>query len=254
MDDNLKTVIDSLAAHLAETDGEIGYWGDPIAEIGPPRSASKNSRVPPTPSVADKGRRLAYLKDEVIGDCHLCPLGDTRIKLVFGVGNPDAEVLFVGEGPGFEEDRKGEPFVGKAGQLLDRILRAIDLDRSNVYIANVVKCHPMINPGRPELRGNDRPPGAKEMETCFPFLKEQISIINPKIIVTLGATAARAMLQTGSGISRIRGTLQSVSFFDNRPPIPVLPTYHPAALLRDESLKRPVWEDMKLLKRFLAGH
>ncbi len=169
------------------------------------------------------------------------------------MGNPEAEVMFVGEGPGFDEDRQGEPFVGKAGQLLDKIISAIGLDRTKVYIANVVKCHPMVDPSTPEQRGNDRPPTPEEMETCSPFLREQIRIISPKVIVTLGATATKALLGRREGITSLRGQLFDFKVSEEAPSIKLLPTFHPAALLRDENLKRPVWEDMKLLKNTLLG-
>jgi DNA polymerase len=194
-----------------------------------------------------KAAQLVALYREEIGDCHRCPLGDTRMKLVFGVGNPEARVMFVGEGPGFDEDRKGEPFVGKAGQLLDKIMAAIGLDRTQVYIANAVKCHPMKDPGNPETRGNDRPPTPEEWTECLPFLKKQISIIRPEIIVVLGATALKALLGPVGGITSARGRIFPLSL-DDGTEIPVLPTFHPAALLRDPELKKPVWEDMKQLR------
>jgi DNA polymerase len=158
----------------------------------------------------------------------------------------------VGEGPGFDEDRQGEPFVGKAGQLLDKIMAAIGLDRTKVFIANVVKCHPMVDATQPDKRGNDRPPAPDEMAECLPFLKAQIAIIRPEIIVTLGATASKAVLGTTQGITALRGKIVPVPLIDGFPPVPVLPTFHPAALLRDPNLKRPVWEDMKLLKKTLG--
>src|SRR3954470_1607368 len=143
------SLIEALKAHLQENDGELSYWGETIAAAAPPKSA---------PPISSSREELERLRTETIGDCRLCPLSETRIKLVFGVGNANAKVLFVGEGPGFDEDRIGEPFVGKAGQLLDKILSAIQLDRTKVYIANIVKCHPMIDPQNPDKRGNDRPP------------------------------------------------------------------------------------------------
>ncbi|MCG3205280.1 MAG: hypothetical protein KCHDKBKB_01999 [Elusimicrobia bacterium] len=200
----------------------------------------------------DPASRLEILRTETIGDCHLCPLGDTRVKLVFGVGNPAAKVMFIGEGPGYDEDRKGEPFVGKAGQLLDKIMGAIGLDRTQVYIANMVKCHPMKDAAQPELRGNDRPPTPEEMDKCHPFLLEQIRIIHPKIIVTLGGVSSKALLNTTQGITALRGQLFDFKIDDHLPSIKVLPTFHPAALLRDESLKKWVWEDMKLLRSLLT--
>jgi DNA polymerase len=154
----------------------------------------------------------------------------TLLHLVFGVGNPNATVMFIGEGPGFDEDRLGEPFVGKAGQLLDKILSSIGLDRTKVYIANIVKCHPMVDPSKPDMRGNDRPPQPEEMDKCLPFLIEQIGIVRPSLVVTLGATATKALLQTSEGITRIRGQLREMDLLSDGTIIKVLPTYHPATI------------------------
>ena len=235
----LETFRHDLKNHLEENDGEVVYWG-------PPTLAMRASEGEPSKRV-----QLEKFRLEVVGDCHLCPLGDTRIKLVFGEGNAEADVMFIGEGPGFEEDRKGEPFVGKAGQLLDKIMAAIQLDRTKVYIANMIKCHPMVDPTNPDKRGNDRPPTPEEMAQCRPFLIEQIRIIRPKIIVTLGGVSSKALLQTNQGITALRGKMAELKIDEESAPIPVLPTFHPAALLRDESLKKAVWEDMKKLRSFL---
>ncbi len=224
---------------------------NPSTELGR-RGQTGTAPHPSNSEIQDKTSALEILRKNEIGDCLRCALGQTRKKLVFGVGNPAARVMFVGEGPGFEEDRQGEPFVGKAGQLLDKILAAIQLDRQKVYIANIVKCHPMVDPKKPEMRGNDRPPTPEEMAPCLSFLKKQIDIINPVIIVTLGATAAKALLNTFEGITRIRGKLRDVNIVDGKPPYKVLPTYHPAALLRNPDLKKDVWEDMKLLRQILS--
>lgn len=188
-----------------------------------------------------------------ISGCLKCPLGKSRTKFVFGVGNPKARLMFVGEGPGFQEDRKGEPFVGPAGQLLDKILVAMKLSRKDVYIANMVKCHPMIEPDQPDKRGNDRPPTQEEMATCYPYLQKQISLIRPKLLCALGSTAAKALLGTETPISKLRGKLIefSLSLYPDIPPIPLMPTYHPAALLRNPVLKKDVWEDMKVLLKML---
>lgn len=191
-----------------------------------------------------------------VESCKKCNLGFSRIKAVFGMGNPYSEVMFVGEGPGWEEDHQGLPFVGRAGQLLDKILASIDLDRTKVYIANIVKCHPMINPETPQARGNDRPPTSDEISACRYYLEEQIRIIKPRCIVALGNTAARFLLSETRGISTLRGrfyplSLSLFSLYDKE--ILVLPTYHPAALLRNPSLKKETWEDMKMLKKFLRG-
>jgi DNA polymerase len=206
----------------------------------------------PSASPEEKLRRLR----EEIGDCQRCPLGATRIKPAFGVGNPRARVMFVGEGPGYQEDRQGEPFVGRAGQLLDKILEATGLSRKPVesewkwiYIANMVKCHPMIDPSDNTKHGNDRPPTPEEMAVCSPFLMKQIRIIRPLFIVALGATAGKGLLKTEQGISKFRG--KWVDWSPEGEPglkIRLLPTYHPAALLRNPALKKDVWDDMKSLR------
>lgn len=167
-----------------------------------------------------------------LGDCTRCPLHEKRLNIVFGEGNPNARLMFVGEGPGADEDRQGRPFVGKAGQLLTRMIQAMNLDRSDVYIANVVKCRP---PG-------NRTPHRVEMDTCFPFLERQIAAISPSAIVALGKTATSALLMSDDPISRMRGR------FHDRQGIPVMPTYHPSFLLREEAdrkYKAEAWADLK---------
>lgn len=190
-----------------------------------------------------------------INDCQKCKLGRTRTNLVFGVGNPKAELMFVGEGPGFDEDRLGIPFIGRAGQLLTKIIESIKLTREEVYISNIVKCHPMKDPTHPEMRGNDRPPTQDEVAQCLPILFKQIGIIEPKIICTLGSPATKALLNLTEGIGKLRG-----KFYDFYPPygkfgepIKVIPTYHPAYLLRDPTRKREVWEDMKEIKKAMTS-
>src|ERR1044071_8986880 len=259
-----QTLVQSLKNQIEENDGELGYWGETIrlkssssnVLIEDPVSSKDSNRL--RRSITnfgndDKTQRLEILRKETIGDCRLCPLCEARTKIVFGVGNPESKVMFVGEGPGFDEDRIGDPFVGKAGQLLDKIMAAIGLNRSNVYIANIVKCHPMVDPTQPEKRGNDRPPLPSEIEKCLPFLKEQIAIIQPSVIVALGSTAAKVLLRRSDGITKVRGQIFEIELIPGQPPIPVLPTFHPAALLRDETLKKPVWEDMKLLRSIMTN-
>lgn len=168
-----------------------------------------------------------------LGDCRRCKLCRSRTNIVFGAGNPQARLMFIGEGPGQEEDRAGEPFVGAAGQLLNRIIDAIKLRRSDVYIANVVKCRP---PG-------NRLPEAEEIATCSAFLRRQINAIRPLFICTLGSCAAQTLLNTSEPVSRLRGR-----FLDYQG-IRVLPTFHPAYLLRNPEKKREVWEDMKRLMK-----
>jgi DNA polymerase len=168
-----------------------------------------------------------------LDDCQRCRLAGVRNKIVFGAGDPGAKLVFVGEGPGFEEDQQGLPFVGPAGQLLTRIIEAINLDRDQVYICNVIKCRP---PG-------NRNPDADELNACYPFLKRQIAAIRPDFIVALGTFAAQTLLGTTTPISRLRNR------FHDYNGIKVLPTYHPAYLLRNPDKKREVWEDMKMLMK-----
>ena len=169
--------------------------------------------------------------------CIRCPnLAASRKNVVFGVGNIHAELMFVGEAPGADEDEQGEPFVGKAGQLLTKIIQTMGYDRSSVYIANILKRRP-DTPG--QFAGN-RKPTPEEMKTCLPYLLEQINIIRPKAMVALGATAVEGLFGKTMGIMKLRGNWQSFGG------IPVMPTFHPAYLLRNQALseKRKVWEDM----------
>ena len=180
---------------------------------------------------------LAAIRTD-IGDCTRCKLhGMGRTQIVFGVGNPEADLMFVGEAPGADEDVQGFPFVGRAGQLLTKIIEAIGLKREDVYIANVIKCRP---PG-------NRNPEPDEVETCEPFLFRQIDVIKPKVVVALGTFAARALLRTLDPISRLRGRV-----YDYRG-AKLIPTFHPAYLLRTPSSKREVWEDMKLVRKLLQS-
>jgi DNA polymerase len=169
---------------------------------------------------------------KVISKCKKCPLGETRTKFVYGVGNPDADIIFIGEAPGRDEDLKGEPFVGRAGQLLDKILAAIKFKREDVYIANMLKCRPP----------NNRDPLPEEMAICFPYLAEQIRLIKPKIICALGRISAQALLQTTTPLGKLRKKWHDFGG------MPFMVTYHPAALLRFQSYKRDTWEDVQMLR------
>ena len=197
---------------------------------------------------------LEKLRQEVLS-CRKCGLGQYRLNAVFGVGNPDARLMFVGEGPGFQEDHQGEPFVGRSGQLLDKIMETVlGLKRSDVYIANIVKCHPMKNPETPEAHSNDRPPSPMETNECKDYLEEQIRIIQPVCIVPLGSVAAKFLLKSTEGISVLRGKEYEYDISDMpeiRHRIKIVPTYHPAALLRNPNLKRDTWYDIKLVKAIL---
>ena len=167
-----------------------------------------------------------------LGDCRRCKLHKQRKHIVFGAGNPRARLVLVGEGPGYEEDLQGMPFVGKAGQLLTKILKAINLTRKDVYFCNVIKCRP---PG-------NRNPEPDEIVACIPFLRRQIRAIGPKLICAMGTFAAQTLLQTDTPISQLRGD------FHVYEDIPLLPTYHPAYLLRNPDKKRDVWEDVQKLQ------
>lgn len=184
---------------------------------------------------AGEKRRAATLSElyDRIHTCTKCPLGHTRTNFVFGVGNPRAEIMFIGEAPGRDEDLKGEPFVGRAGQLLDKMLAAIELDRTQVYIANILKCRPPDN----------RDPLPEESEACLPHLAEQIRLIAPPFLVCLGRVSAQILLDTKTPISKLRG--RWFEFGASR----MLVTFHPAALLRNPDWKRDSWEDLKDLRR-----
>jgi DNA polymerase len=194
---------------------------------------------PPAAPVGAKAEQLAALRGPVLA-CTLCPhLVKSRTQVVFGVGNPEAEVMFVGEAPGEDEDLQGEPFVGKAGQLLTKIIVAMGFNREEVYIANVLKCRPDMPAGE---SGNRKPKPA-EMQTCLPYLRQQIDIIQPRALVALGATAMEGLLGASEPMAKLRGRWHDFHG------IPLMATYHPAYLLRNQSLteKRKVWEDMLLV-------
>ena len=185
-------------------------------------------------SGATNADKLERLRLEVIGDCTRCKLHRGRSRLVFGVGNPNASLVFVGEGPGADEDRQGVPFVGKAGQLLTRMIEAMSFTRDDVYICNVVKCRPPSN----------RDPEPDEVEACEPFLQAQLAILRPRAIVALGRHAAQTLLRTKTPITRLRGTWQEYRG------VPLMPTYHPSYLLREEvdaskKRKREAWSDLQ---------
>ena len=198
-------------------------------DVAPPQSA-------PALSGEAKLQAFADLRARVMG-CVKCPnLVSSRKNVVFGVGNPEAELMFVGEAPGADEDRQAEPFVGAAGQLLTKMIQAMGLTRDSVYIANILKCRP-DTPG--QAYGN-RKPTPEEMQTCIPWLHQQIDLIRPKVLVGLGATAIEGLLGKTMGITRLRGNWHTYRA------IPLMPTYHPAFLLRNQAIseKRRVWEDL----------
>ena len=239
--------MDDIRAHL-EFFNELGVDGvrreaEWRARREPPEPAEPSEHAEPAePSeparlYASPAEALTAVRTE-LGDCTRCKLHTLgRKQIVFGVGNPSADLMFVGEAPGADEDIQGIPFVGRAGQLLTKIIEAIDLRREDVYIANVIKCRPPEN----------RNPDPDEVETCEPFLFQQIDVIKPKVIVALGTFAAKALLKTQDSISRLRGRI-----YDYRG-AKLIPTFHPAFLLRSPDRKRDVWEDMKKVRAILQA-
>jgi uracil-DNA glycosylase family 4 len=235
-----RPALGDLLAYL----GEMGYGdlylkpGRPAQRAAPAPAPVAAASAPPDEASARRATELAALAGVAAG-CTRCRLAEGRNKVVFGSGNPQAELMFVGEGPGAEEDRQGLPFVGAAGELLTKIIQAIDRTREQVYIANVVKCRP---PG-------NRDPQPDEVATCRGYLDQQIALVRPRVLVALGKVAAQTLLGNDAPIGRMRGQWFQVQG------IPTMVTYHPAALLRNQALKRPTWEDMQQVRDFLlAGH
>jgi DNA polymerase len=207
---------------------------NPIAENMP--KAKTNTQAPTLPPVLnDKPSALKLIRED-IGDCTRCRLHKGRTNLVFGVGNVNADLMFVGEGPGADEDAQGEPFVGRAGQLLNNMISAMGIKREDVYIANVVKCRPPSN----------RTPEKDECDTCSPFLMRQIDIIKPKVIVALGAVAAKNLLAVNDSMTNLRG--RWYDFRNSK----LLATYHPAYLLRDPRQKKEAWKDLQMVMKYLG--
>src|SRR4030042_684458 len=223
MDQSMDEMINDLKSYLEYLKG-MGIVSLPVSENIPEKDTQSEILT------------LAEIREEV-GDCKRCKLHRTRRMIVFGEGNEKATLMFIGEGPGYDEDVQGRPFVGKAGQLLTKIIESINLSREEVYIANIVKCRPPQN----------RNPEPDEIQSCNPFLMNQIRVIQPRIICALGTFAAHTLLTTDTKISQLRGKL-----FDLEG-IKVIPTYHPAFLLRNPERKREVWEDMKKMAGLLLA-
>ncbi len=264
--DELRSIAGSLKANLAsrKRSGLLGLPRAPVvasragaapAVVAAPRPSAPPAAAPrpsgpstaaaPRPSLpvaaSEEGRSTGaaglMLVREELGDCQRCKLAPLRTKLVFGVGNPDAHLVFVGEAPGADEDAQGEPFVGKAGQLLTKMIEAMGYGRQDVYICNILKCRP---PG-------NRNPEPDEIEKCEPFLKAQLAALRPRVIVALGKFAAQCLLRDDTPISRLRGTFRSYEG------IQLMPTFHPAYLLRDPNKKKEAWEDLKAVNAALKS-
>lgn len=224
--DELRDIVARFRAQL-EHRARSGVIG--VSSLPCPRAAVDRPQGPDARE-ATADDNLAAIREE-LGDCRRCRLCQGRKNIVFGVGNPNADLVFVGEAPGADEDTKGEPFVGAAGQLLTKMIEAMGFRRSDVYIANVIKCRP---PG-------NRDPAPDEVAACEPFLQKQLAALRPRVIVTLGRFATHALLQVDTPISRLRGNFKSYEG------IQLMPTFHPAALLREPSRKRDVWSDLQLV-------
>ncbi len=221
-----------------ESDRMLGVRAAPITVAPPPQ-------IERTTVDAGQSSALATLDAEEVQGCRKCGLCETRNRTVFGRGSPSARLVFVGEAPGFEEDRQGVPFVGPAGRLLDKMIHVMGLGREDAYICNVLKCRPP----------NNRDPAADEIAACGPYLMRQLAIIQPEVIVALGAPAARLLLDTGDSIGRLRGRFHSFGP-PGTPmadvPIPLMPTYHPAYLLRTPSEKAKTWSDLQMVMKHLG--
>ncbi len=246
-DDGLANVVWDLRRHLAwqEADGSYQILKEPKAAVAvtatkAPAVVAK-AAVPQAPVVipSTEAPRSVFTLDQVrqeLGDCQRCKLCTGRKTIVFGSGNPKAELCFVGEGPGADEDAQGVPFVGKAGQLLTKMIEAMGFSRDDVYICNVVKCRPPDN----------RNPEPDEIAACEPFLKKQLAAVNPKYIVALGKFAAQTLLRDSTPITRLRGQWRQYEG------IPLMPTFHPAYLLRNPGEKRVVWVDLQEVMKKLG--
>ncbi len=226
MNEKTQEIIADLKSYLEYLKG-MGIEALPVSE-----KLSEKTSVPPIPSVTSE--TLEEIRRD-LGDCRRCKLHQVRRTVVFGEGNPKASLMFVGEGPGYDEDVQGRPFVGKAGQLLTKIIQSIGLRREDVYIGNIIKCRPPQN----------RNPEPDEIESCHPFVLRQIQAIRPKIICALGTFAAQTLLKTSAKITALRGKVFDLDG------IKVIPTYHPAYLLRNPEKKRETWEDMKQIQALL---
>ncbi|MDI7269659.1 MAG: uracil-DNA glycosylase [Myxococcota bacterium] len=227
----------SLLGAVAAPPASPGFRRGATSEPG----GIEGGEGPPVVRGPCKPERRAGMLAEIdaeVRTCTKCALARSRTNTVFGVGDPCARVCFVGEGPGAEEDRRGEPFVGRAGQLLDKIVVAMGLRRGDVYIANTVKCRPPEN----------RTPSPDEMKACCPYLARQIETVTPQVIVALGRPAVQVLLGTAASMSNVRGR------FHRHRGVPVMPTYHPAYLLRNPAAKKQTWDDIRQVMRFLEEH
>jgi DNA polymerase len=227
-----KQIIDGLTSAQRYFQEQMDIFGNTIYREGG-GSSELPGNAPPVPEEPWGGSTTLDALNAHICTCVKCPLGETRTKFVFGVGNPRAKVMFIGEAPGADEDAQGEPFVGRAGQLLNKIIEAVELKREEVYICNILKCRPP----------NNREPLPSEMETCTPYLAKQIELVKPAFIICLGRVSAQWLLQTNASLTSLRGRVHDFRG------VQLIVTYHPAALLRNPNWKRPAWDDMKMFRK-----
>lgn len=248
---DLTEIVKQLKTYFVETKEE-DFWQFKEILVNE-KQTDLNGKQPTLQTDLGMDQNSTYLERELnvlyerIKNCQKCGLSKTRINVVFSRGKVEKGIIFIGEAPGYDEDRQGLPFVGRAGQLLDEVLAAVGLKREEVYITNVVKCHPLLDPRTPEKRGNDRPPNKEEIAACLPILREQISIIKPRIICTLGAVATNTLLNTNAPLNKLHGKFYSYEEAVTSGRIKLLPTFHPAAILRVPSLKDVLVNDLKKL-------
>ena len=241
----MTTLAEKVRAALRQQlagDRLLGIQSVPM-QVPPPPGRTK--RAVPGIDVGEKSERLRVLNETRVKGCTLCGLSQTRTQTVFGQGSSDARLVFVGEAPGYEEDKRGEAFVGRAGELLTKMISAMGLSRDEVFICNVLKCRP---PG-------NRDPLADEVLACGPYLREQIATIRPEVLVALGAPAAKTLLNTAESIGRLRGRFHDYYLSGasgEGESIPLMPTYHPAYLLRSPGEKRKAWDDLQMVMKFLG--
>lgn len=239
----------------AEVMPAINGYGAKPAEAKPSPAPKEEPQIPAA-SALQPSDKTALLNDiaQKILTCSRCELGATRIKAVPGEGNPNAKLMFIGEGPGYDEDRQGRPFVGRAGQLLDKIIIAMGFTREEVFIGNMVKCHPMIDPSDPQKHGNDRAPKPEEIAFCRRYIEQQIKIISPDYIVALGGVAAKSLIRDTASLSSLRGQIFDLELttVELDKPVKIIATYHPAALLRNPNWKKDAWADLKMLLKAMG--
>lgn len=238
-------VIRTALKQQLEADRLMGVKSVPMKPLPAPCARGRREGGAQTADASQKAEQLRVLDESQVKECTKCTLSGTRTQTVFGQGSASARLVFVGEAPGYEEDKQGLAFVGRAGQLLTKMIVAMGLTRDEVFICNVLKCRP---PG-------NRDPSADEVLACGPYLRRQLSIIDPEVLVALGAPAAKTLLNTAESIGRLRGRFHDYYLSGvngEGPAVPLMPTYHPAYLLRSPAEKRKTWDDLQMVMHLLG--